>query len=236
MPNNTAVWAGDIVDLGNHFAQDESGSLYYYAKGAYRTGGEPFIKSVFKDHLAGTRRSDDWTTRTANEVVEYVRLNAARLMEQPHKDFVCVRNGLLHLADRTLYPHRPEYLSPVQLPVDYDPSATCPAVDKFIGQVFPDDAIDVAYEIPGVLGVAGLGQDKAIMIVGPGGNGKGVYLNVITQLIGSSNITAIPLTDWKKIGLAHPGWWAGWPTFLPTSLAVVSRGPRCSKRSPATTY
>jgi hypothetical protein len=36
----------------------------------------------------------------------------------------------------------------VQLPVKFDPSARCPAWDKFISEVFPGDSEAIAWEIP----------------------------------------------------------------------------------------
>jgi P4 family phage/plasmid primase-like protien len=126
-------------------------------------------------------------------VVEYIRVDTPELWGQPPTDVINVANGLLEVVTRQLQPHSPDYLSSLQLPVVYDPEAECPAVDKFIRQVFPEDTIDLAYEIPGVVMIPGEGQDKAILLIGPGGNGKSVYLALVRSFVGRRNTSAVPL-------------------------------------------
>ena len=82
----------------------------------------------------------------ANEVVEYIRVDSPLLWERAPRDVVNVQNGLLELGTKQLKDHSPDHLSAVQLPVTYDPTASCPRIDRFISETFPEDATAVAYK------------------------------------------------------------------------------------------
>ena len=88
-----------------------------------------------------------WTSRKAKEACEYIRVDGPALWDSPPKDVVNLLNGLLNVHTRELRPHSPDFLSPVQLPVTFDPAAKCPAWDQFIGDVFPGNAEAIAWEV-----------------------------------------------------------------------------------------
>ena len=52
-----------------------------------------------------------------------------------------LRNGLLNVRTRELFAHSPESLSTIRIPITFDPEAACPAIERFIAEVFSDDAI-----------------------------------------------------------------------------------------------
>jgi putative DNA primase/helicase len=70
------------------------------------------------------------------------------------------------------------------LPVSYDPKATCPNIDQFVAEVFPDDSTHLAYEIAGWLLTPLTSLQKAILLKGQGGNGKSVFIKILTRLLG----------------------------------------------------
>ena len=116
--------------------------------------------------------TENWSTRFANEVVEWIAVDAPELLERPPVDTVNVSNGLLQLTSGELLPHTHDFLSPTQLTVKYDPQAKCPAIDKFIKEVFPKDAIKLAYELPAWTMTPDTSIQKAALFLGLGGNGK----------------------------------------------------------------
>jgi len=50
-----------------------------------------------------------------------------------------LKNGLLRVKTRELLPHSHEWLSTIRIPIRFDPDATCPPIDRFIGEIFPCD-------------------------------------------------------------------------------------------------
>ena len=87
----------------------------------------------------------------------------------------------------------PRYLSVVQLPVRYDPKATCPNIEAFVASTFPPDANDLAWEIAGVLMVPATWLQRAILLLGEGCNGKSVWLSLLVRFIGKHNVATMPL-------------------------------------------
>ncbi|HEU4567682.1 MAG TPA: phage/plasmid primase, P4 family, partial [Marmoricola sp.] len=113
----------------------------------------------------------------------------------PIPELVNFRNGLLDWSAGELGPHSPEVPSTVQLAVDYDPDATCPAFEEFVAQVVPEDVIPTVWELIGYLMYSGNPLHKAVMLTGTGRNGKGTFLRVVEALLDTRNITSVSLSD-----------------------------------------
>lgn len=192
---NTQGTAGiaELVDDGQQFARDEGGRLYRYCNGVYVPDGEEFIISRVKEILVDIGLSSKWTSRKANEVVEYLRADAPWLWTEPPLDVINVANGLVRIADLQLLPHSPTHFSAIQLPVIFDPTATCPAWDKFIAEVFPPDAQQLPFELIAWLMVPYRDIQKAILLLGEGRNGKSTFLRAVTRFLGKQNISSISL-------------------------------------------
>lgn len=175
------------------FAQDEGGKLYRYHAGVYQPRGEAFVKVRVKKLCKKLDRLAEWSSYLANEVVEYIRVDSLLLWQRPPSDVVNLRNGLLNIGTRQLAKHTPEHLSAVQLPVVYDPTATCPQIDRFISEVFPDDSTTLAFEIPAWLMLPDTSIQKAVLLIGSGGNGKSRYLRMVEAFLGNCNVSNLSL-------------------------------------------
>lgn len=174
----------------DHFAQDPGGKLYHFAKGVYRPGGEQIIKARVKGLCKSNGCDDDWSSKLANETVEYIKVDSPQLWERPPSDVLNVTNGLLDVSTRKLKPHSPEWLSPVQIPVKFDPAATCPKIDKFCRETFPEDNLTLAYEFVAWLMLPDSSIQKAVLLIGEGGNGKSRYLKMVQAFLGRSNVSS----------------------------------------------
>jgi P4 family phage/plasmid primase-like protien len=183
----------DEITAEDHFAQDAGGKLYRFSGGAYKQYAERYIKRRVKEILEESGRSAQWTSHRANEVVEYIRADAPELWARPPLDEVNVENGILNVETRELRPHDPAHLSPVQIPVRYDPSATCPAWDKFVAQVFPEDAQALAFELAADLITPSRSAQKAVLLLGEGSNGKSTYLRALGAFVGGPNTSGVSL-------------------------------------------
>jgi putative DNA primase/helicase len=183
----------DAICDAHRFARDSGGKLYVFRGGAYRVGAERLVKSEVKRLLNVWRQSAKWSPMVAAAIVEYIGVDARELWERPRLDLMNVQNGLLRISDRTLLPHSADHLSPVQLPVVFDPVATCPAIEQFASDVFPADATALAWEIPAYLMRPATSIQKAVLAIGPGGNGKSVWLRLQTAFLGKDNTSGLSL-------------------------------------------
>lgn len=183
----------DTITAKDHFAQDAGGKLYHYRDGAYRQHGERTIRQQVKAELEELKLSKKWSTNRANEVVEYIRVDAPELWDRPPMNRLNVQNGILDLDTGTLMEKTPKFFSTVQLPVMYIPEAECPAWDRFVAQTFPEDAQELAFEIIAWLMVADTSIQKAILLTGEGANGKSTFLAAVETFLGRRNTANLSL-------------------------------------------
>jgi putative DNA primase/helicase len=183
----------DKICESNHFAQDLGGKLYRFSSGVYKAKGEEYVRRKVKKVLNDWKLTKLWSPSLADSVVEYVRVDSPLLWETPPLDVINVKNGLLNVLTREIRPHSPDHLSSIQLPVRYDPAATCPAIEQFVSQVFPADATDLAWEIPALLMTPDTSIQQAVLLYGIGGNGKSTYLALARAFLGKTNSSALSL-------------------------------------------
>lgn len=190
----SAAQLGEIIlSCGHRFAVDGGGALYVWDNGAYRPGGGDFVARKAKEVLSALGLGSQWSSYRSSEAAKWIAVDSPRLWERPPIDVVNVRNGLLDLKTGKLEPHSPDFLSPIQLPLIFDPAAQCPGWEAFLSAVFPRDAIPVAWEVFGWLMVPHTGLQKALMLVGSGANGKSRLLSGLRAFLGADNVAAVPL-------------------------------------------
>jgi putative DNA primase/helicase len=183
-----------LIGSKSRFAQDAGRHLYVFDNGVYAQHGDEFVKRRVWELLKQYRMERGWTSRKANETIECLRVQAPELWSQPPTDRISLANGLFNVKERTLAQHSHDFLWPVQIPVAYDAKATCPAWETQIVQTFPSDAVEagVAWQVLAALMVP-IPLQKALMLVGAGGNGKSVFLNAVTAFLGKTNVSTVPL-------------------------------------------
>ena len=202
----TLILAQAIAGEGEHFAVDAGGKLWAYVGGVYVPNGKSIVHRHVKRLLTGPLdMPDKWTSHQADEVVAFISVDAPALWEKPRLDRINLRNGILSVKTRKLAPHSPEFLSPVQLPISYDPAAVCHEIEKFALEVFPEDAIELAWEIPAWLMTPDTSIQKAIMLTGPGGNGKSTWLDLLVTFLGRQNTSSKSLQKMESDRFAASG-------------------------------
>jgi putative DNA primase/helicase len=183
----------DAITSIEHFAVDVGGKLYAFADGVYKPNGASVIGRHVKRLMNELHLSSKWSSYRANQVTEYIAVDAPELWERPPIHVLNVANGLLNVETGTLTAHSPQHLSAVQLPVVFDPRARCPGWERFVGEVFPVDARELAWQIPAWLMLPNTSLQKAILLLGEGGNGKGTYLTAVTAFLGRANVSALTM-------------------------------------------
>ena len=183
-----------VADLGEHIREaltvrlGYDDRLYRYDRGVYRPDGERAARVLARKEIG--RR---FKRRHLDEVVVYLKTAFPFIPERPPLEFINVKNGLLDWATGELVPHSPDVASAVQVPVAWRPGAVCPAIDKFLAEALPDDAVDHGLEILGYELYPGNPLQQAVMLLGPGGNGKTTFLTLARHLCGAANFSAVSL-------------------------------------------
>jgi putative DNA primase/helicase len=181
------------ITAKDYFARDRAGLLFAYRAGVYLPDGEMLIRQRVKHLLLEYDCSEMWSRALTREIVEFIALDVPDLPERPSAELINVENGFLNVRTRQLFPHSPDLLSTVRIPVTFDPHAGCPEIARFIGEVFPEEAYPLAWEILGDLLTPDRSVQKAICLLGEGGNGKSVFLDLATRFVGAENVCHLSL-------------------------------------------
>jgi len=114
-----------------------------------------------------------------------------------HKHLINLQNGMYNTESHELVEHDPNYYSAVQLPFEYDDEADCPRFKQFLDEVFEGDQerIQKAIEWLGYCVTSETKAQKALLMFGAGGNGKGVYSAVLIALNSNDNVSNVSLAD-----------------------------------------
>ncbi len=126
-------------------------------------------------------------------------------------DAVNCQNGELELVEGQwrFVAHRREHYRTTQVPVLYSPDTIAPLWDRFLTDVFRDDAdradkIQALHELIGYSLMSHANHEKFVMLIGSGANGKSVFLHVLTALLGRENAAGVqPCEFANKFQRAH---------------------------------
>lgn len=99
-----------------------------------------------------------------------------------------VRNGILDLNTLELRPHTRDYFSVVQAACDWNPEATSPDWADFLKVAVPNqhDRL-ILQRYCGYCLTGDTSAQKALLLIGEGGTGKGTFTNVISAVLGGSS-------------------------------------------------
>ena len=171
-------------------------SFLIYENGVYNISGEKEAGRIIMDYMlpnycimASIRDCrDQWDILVSKDFDDFNR--------NPY--LVNVRNGLLDIRDMSFKDHTPNYLSTVQLNVEYNPQVDCPQFKKFLNEVLDCKLIPLVQEIVGYLLTTNTASQKAFVFWGPARTGKSTLLWVVEYLLlGKKNVSNIP---WQEIG------------------------------------
>lgn len=188
-----------IVRLGDELINEyvfrsmrDTEQVLIYRDGFYQDWAESLVKE-----LATLRSGDNFSAGLPQGVLKYITYRTFTDRENFNKslDRINVKNGLLNIKTGELKPHTPKFLSTVQLPVKYDPKAECPAIENFLSEIVPETEKALLEEIAGYCLCKKYFIKKMVMLLGGGDNGKTVYLNLITALLGSENVSNVGLNE-----------------------------------------
>lgn len=117
---------------------------------------------------------------------------------------ISFNNGLLCLGHKKLKPtligHTPHYFGLTKLPFDYNPDAQCPEWIEFLDEVMQGktEYLLLLQQFMGYLFRPDLQEQKFLLCVGEGANGKGVFFDVVEATIGEENCSHVSLSQFHR--------------------------------------
>jgi putative DNA primase/helicase len=189
----------DAVTASGPVLVDAAGTFWVYRAGVWRPDDKEIRRRVVR--LLGER----YRPAHLRAALEVLAGTCAEFEVEPVSAYINTVSGLLRWAgdpDPILIDHHDACLSSVQLPIVWDTSATCPDFDAFLESVLPEDDRARAWQLIGYLMMSGNPLQRLFLLTGGGGNGKGVFLNVVRALLGDDNFSAIPLRRFAETQFA----------------------------------
>jgi len=186
-----------IKDLraAHKFRRDAANELWVYSGGRYVPASAEWtldrcttlVSDLYHGHIVPSM---------IDAVHMHLKARQPLLEPTPPKSLVNLRNGIWDAKAARLLPHSPSlWPSPVQIPVDYNPDAKCPKIDKFFSMIFPDDSQDFVDELYGSFLVSNTFYQQILWLTGPGGNGKGTQIKLAAAFLGKENCAPIRLSE-----------------------------------------
>lgn len=119
--------------------------------------------------------------------------------------YIPLRNGIYDIETDILLPHDPKYYFTYQFPIDYNPNCMPIKTELFLNQILNPIQKIIIEEWMGYYFLRNYSFKKAIIFVGEGDTGKTTLLEVINNLLGVENISAISLNKMSsdKFSAAH---------------------------------
>jgi putative DNA primase/helicase len=187
--------ADEIMNEYHFLTFDDNKEVYYYEKGVYKPGAENLIIK-----LAQAKLGKYSTRNRRNETLSFIQVETLTKRDSVdnEKHIINLKNGLYDLKEGKFKSHTPKLLSTVQIPVNYDPDAECPMIDKFLSEVVSEEYIPALLEWFGYSLIPDNRMQKAVMLLGSGSNGKSVALNLLTEFIGVENTSGESLQNLEK--------------------------------------
>lgn len=172
--------------------------FYEYVDGCYRPISAEVVQAMVMDVIGETL-----TKRKMEEILCFIKVKAhIELVELNSSQYINLKNGLFDLKNQSIIPHDPKVYSTIQLPVDYNPKAECHKWFRTLEEILEDDK-DKMWTLQEYFGLCLTKEtkyEKALILVGEGANGKSVVLNILGDMLGRENYSAIPL---EKFDNAH---------------------------------
>ncbi len=176
--------------------------VYCYAG----THWQQLDKDTLKAFLADAAQKMGYSSREAryyefqNKLLQQF-LAVANLPEpeaQPDRVLVNLANGTLEINGKgpKLREHRPEDFLTYCLPFEYSQHAQAPLFNAYLQQVLPQQSTQhILAEFTAYCFLPSLKLEKVLLLYGSGANGKSVFYDIVSALLGPSNISSYSLAN-----------------------------------------
>lgn len=109
-----------------------------------------------------------------------------------HHHLLNCLNGTVDLRTGEIREHNPDDWITQLAPTRYSPAADCPGFKQFLIDILDEERATFLQRWAGYCATGETREQKVVLHIGPGGNGKGTFFRLITAALGSYVHTAAP--------------------------------------------
>lgn len=168
----------------------------------YRWGGQ-FYEEYHQDSLKrraikylGNESVKSRYVDAVDQATLLSTISSGREINDNH-GLLCLKNGMLDINTFKILPHDKNYLSTVQIQVQFDPErpAKCDRWIRFLGETIQTrEVIEQFQEFFGLCLTRETRYNKCLIMLGDGGDGKSIAQDVLRELVGPANCTSVSLS------------------------------------------
>jgi phage/plasmid-associated DNA primase len=180
----------EIMAKYTFVTMQETDQIWYYRNGVYVPGGEIIIAKE-----AENAYRFDINSSKVTEIKGHIM----RLTYHPREDFdadiniINLKNGLYDWKNDVLREHTPDYLSINQKSIIYDKNTRPKLFGKFLSQVIYPRDIRTSIDAFAYTFYRDYEQKVLFILFGIRRNGKTVFTSLLTHILGSKNVSNVPL-------------------------------------------
>ena len=176
--------------------------IYVDKVGFYLFNGKIWerVSDLYVEKLAYDAYGVFATAKRVQSVRSLMKSYAMQDVVFDRKPLISFQNGTLEIETGKLRDHSPmDYCSTI-MSYNYDADARSELWEKFVNDTTHDDPYrtDLLQSIAGYIMFPDCRHQKVFLLVGSGGNGKSLYLEILQRLFGASNTTFIEPTGLTK--------------------------------------
>lgn len=179
---------GDYI-ANNNYIYTYNNRLYMYKDGWY-TQDTTIIEAKMIEYIPNL------TQRQRREVLSYLLLKAKPLPDINPYMIACT-NGSIDIRDKKLREHSPTDFVRNKVNTRYDENAYVEVVDEVLDKISVNDPQlrKLLEEMMGYALIPTSKFQKAFILYGDGANGKSTLLDILTDVIGDTNISSLSLQE-----------------------------------------
>lgn len=164
--------------------------LYIYKNGIYVRNDVDLLRAIqyYKSNAKESFRK---------EVEKYCKIAAPIIESKDNINLIACQNGVYDMESNKLINFSPAYFLQHKINAKYDADAYCESVDKLLNAVSCNDK-EIRMLIEEMIGYClhrNCRYQKMFLLSGFGKNGKSTLIDMIINLMGEENISALSLTD-----------------------------------------
>ena len=187
-----ALTTAEAVLEGQPAALGLGGTIALYRDGAFRLdlGKEPLYESL--QRLLGEKYRPGWRTTVEETLIGMLSGRDMRLPERMREPILNCANGMLDLRTGDLVPHSPDFLSSLQIPIEWDANARADYYREWVETHCPGQVGDLEESVSVMLDPSRT-PSKAVFLFGVSRSGKSTFLNLLQGIAGSRNTSGVDL-------------------------------------------
>lgn len=185
----------EIIEKHNIIYVDQVG-FYEWDTRVWAKISDGVVKN-YADTLYGKRFA---TAQRVNSVCNLLKSRSICDVKFDRNPVVTFQNGTLEIKTGKFRSFSEADYCSICMDYDYNPNASCPVWEKFIEDVTDGEPRrqEILQFMAGYVLMNDCRYQKIFLLIGNGGNGKSVYLEIIQKLFGDKNVTHVEPTGLAK--------------------------------------